>query len=157
MFKTTLRHFFSLLVIVGLSIAFYFLALYIENILPNYIFPANNLHPDIWASRFLFWFLIILGSILFINILWYIFEQWVFFDPYHARLRWFLFLIIVLILTIGISVYFLNKYPVEEKQWIPYLIFILVGLFSFYLPSLLVSPSSVKYSPPLASVFRRYG
>jgi hypothetical protein len=156
MYKKILRHCFSLFFMIVFSVGFYFLAGYIRSIIPNYIFPSNNLLPEVWSDGFLYWFLIILGAILFLNILWYVFEQWVLFKPLSARIRWYLLLIIVLILTINISVYFLHKYPVEEKQWIPYLIYIIVGFFSFYLPTLFFAPSSVKYSAPLSSVVRRY-
>jgi uncharacterized membrane protein YfcA len=110
-----------------------------------------------WKASFQHWSAIVLGAALVASLLWYVSAQCIFKinKPKDAekRLVWSLFALVPIVASvIGI----LSSERVESGHIEIYILFVLNGLLPYYFATVLLSPSSFKYTPVLASLIRRW-
>jgi hypothetical protein len=154
-----MRHIFSILGMIAIAFGFYSLMLYLErdSVLYSMIVPDTNLRLGNWLQVFSEQAMLGIFGSLIAAILWYVLGAFVFrINSLQQAQRihyWFLFLLI----PIGLTVY--NSYfmsPAKENSWLAYLFYFANNLLTYYLATVLFSPSSFKYTPPLATVLRRF-
>lgn len=92
--------------------------------------------------------------------IWYALAQWVFkvnkFSEAGKRIVWGLLAFLAFLPVVVFSIIQSIESPVQEGFIFPPLIYLLNFIITFYLPTLLFSPSSFKYSPILAKSVRRW-
>lgn len=123
----------------------------------NWIEPLPGQNVEDWTSQYLN-FLIGIGlSSLLAYIIWYTLGQWGF--PVVNRRsagRRFVWLILLTIPAIAFIIACLFTVSLSSGYAIACACYILVGFLCYYIPSLIASPHSFKYTPFLAVHIRRW-
>ena len=92
--------------------------------------------------------------------IWYIFAQWIMkvntFSAAGKRIVWGIFTLLAFLPVVVFSIIQSIQSPVQEGLLIPPLIYLLNFFITFYIPTLLFSPSSFKYAPLMATFIRRW-
>lgn len=109
----------------------------------------SNLTMGEWVESFQKWAIGCVVSAGLASLLWYGLAQSVF--KAGKRIVWGLLLIVVVIITI-LSCFYVEK--AESSLWLAKLFFVSNGVVPYYLTTLLFSPLSFKYTPPLAELVR---
>lgn len=144
--------------IISITILFYLLLTQIEEgILYNMVYPLAGMTVDNWISEFrslaIIGLLIAFGS----SLLWYISAEWFMkvnsIKNAKARLIWFLIYLIPII-TAVVTAFLLPS--TKSGSVVSTFIQVVNVALSYYLSTLLFSPSAFKYTPPLAKFFRRW-
>lgn len=147
--------------LVGISliaVLFYFVLIQLEeNLIYNFLIPQAGMTIEQWLEAFRRMGVIGIGVSWLAALSWYVSAQWFFkvnsFKEAGKRVVWalhFLFPVIAIVITI------LLIPKAQEGSYLSYFILFINGILSYYLSTLLFSPSSFKYAPPLARVFRRW-
>jgi hypothetical protein len=141
-----------------ISVLFYFALIHLEeSFIYSMVVPMAGMTINQWIDKFRHMALIGIGVAWLAALSWYVSAQWFFkvnsFKEAGKRVVWalhFLFPVIAIVITI------LLIPKAQEGSYLSYFILFINGILSYYLSTLLFSPSSFKYAPPLARVFRRW-
>ena len=148
----------NMLGITFFAVLFYFALIHLEeSLVYNMVIPMAGMNTEQWVSAFRKLAVIGIGVAWISAILWYVTAQWSIkvnkFSEAGKRAIWSLFFLFP-VLTIVVIILLLPQ--AQEGSYISYFLQFLNGILSYYLGTLLFSPSSFKYTPPLAKVFRRW-
>ena len=96
----------------------------------------------------------------FAAVLWFVFAHWILkvnkFGQAGKRVVWALFTMLALLPVVVFSILQSLQSPLQEGMLVPPLIYLLNFIITFYLATLLFSPSAFKYAPVLAKAVRRW-
>ena len=118
----------------------------------------DDLNIEQWKASFQRWTLICVGAAGFASLLWYGLAQWGFkinrWEDAGKR-SWWVFLFFLPIVAIILSVIFVERAE-SGLRFEQCVFFIINGLLSYYLATLLFSPASFKYTPAGAKYIRHW-
>ena len=146
--------------IVGILIvtAFFLLLVYLQREFLDRNLPQlpDGVTPQQWVGSFIGWAHFCVVSAAIASLLWYGLAQWVFkirkWEDTEKR-PWWIALCILPLAAIIASCIFVKR--AEDGLRLEQCIFFLInGLFSYYISTVLFSPSSFKYTPVLAKRIR---
>lgn len=140
------------------AVIFYFALIYLEeNLIYNVVVPMAGMTINQWIDKFRQLAISGISVAWFTSLAWYVSAQWLFkvnsYKNAGKRVVWTLYFLFP-ILTIVITILLIPS--AQEGAFLSYFILFINGLLSYYLGTLLFSPSSFKYAPPLAMIFRRW-
>lgn len=118
----------------------------------------DGLNMEEWKASFQRWAFICVGAAGFASLLWYGLAQWGFkinrWEDAGKRSRWiFLFLFPIVAIILGVIFVERAESGLRFEQCV---FFIINGLLSYYLATLLFSPVSFKYTPAGAKYIRHW-
>ncbi len=148
----------NLLAITFIAVIFYLILIYLEEpVLYDQVMPQAGNTAEEWLDGFRPLALIVIAAAWLFAVLWYVLAQWCmkvnYYNQAGKRPIWFL-CFAVPILAIVVTILFIPK--AEEGVYFAYIFQFLNGVLIYYLSTLWFSPSSFKYTPPMAKVFRRW-
>lgn len=148
--------------LVGMALvafAFFLLLVFVEenNILNELVVPQADVTLEEWLESFRRWGTVGIAASLAASLLWYAAGQFLFRvndwrDAGKRHIWSLLFLIPVAAAVAGI----VFTRQAQEGALIAYVFYVVNGLLSYYLSTVLFSPSSFKYAPVGASKVRRW-
>ena len=150
----------SLISIVGIAVLgflnYLFLIKIQENVLFEKVVPVAGVTVDQWLEEFRSLATIGITGSLVAALIWFALGQWIFkvnrWSETGKRPVW----LMLLLLPVIIAVFLMFSTPeAQEGIWWAHFFHILNALLCYVLGTLLFSPSSFKFSPPMAKVFRR--
>ena len=146
-----LQHVICILGILLIAVFFVLLAYVLEPFILEEYFPPQPptyLTIDQWMESFELWALTCVGAATAASFLWYGFGQNVFKanseTSYGKRGLWG-FLFILPACAVIFSILLIEE--AESSLWLAYLCFVVNGLLSYYVSTVLFSPVPVKYTP----------
>lgn len=153
-----LRAIGNMLGITFIAVVFYFGLIHLEeNLIYNMVIPLAGVTIDQWIEKFRSLAVIGIGVSWLSALLWYVTAQWSIkvnnFKESGKRIMWLLFFLFP-VLTVVVIILLLPQ--AQEGSYICYFLQFINGFLSFYLSTLFFSPSSFKYTPPLAKYLRRW-
>lgn len=120
--------------------------------------PSEVDNVDQWRASFQRWAFVCVGAAGFASFLWYGLAQWGFkinrWEDAGKRL-WWIFLFFLPILAIILSIIFVERAQ-SGLRFEQCFFFLINGLLSYYLATMLCSPSSFKFTPVGAKYFRHW-
>lgn len=155
--KQVVGHILGIAFIIGL---FFFVFVYLELWFLEANPPqlSNDVTMEQWISSFQRWAFICVGAAGFASLLWYGLAQWGFkihrWKDTGRRSIWIL-LFFLPILAIILSVIFVERAQ-SGLRFEQCFFFLINGLLSYYLATLLFSPASFKYTPAGAKYIRHW-
>ena len=120
--------------------------------------PSEVDNVDQWRASFQKWAFICVGAAGFASLLWYGLAQWGFkINRWKdaGKRSWWILLFFLPILAITLSVIFVERAQ-SGLRFEQCFFFLINGLLSYYLATMLCSPSSFKYTPLGAKYFRHW-
>ena len=120
--------------------------------------PSEVDNVDQWRASFQKWAFICVGAAGFASLLWYGLAQWGFkINRWKdtGKRSWWILLFFLPILAIILSVIFVERSQ-SGLRFEQCFFFLINGLLSYYLATMLCSPSSFKYTPVGAKYFRHW-
>ncbi len=146
--------------VVGITIVgilnYIFLIKVQENVIFEKVVPLAGVTINQWIDTFRSLAVIGIASSLLAALIWFGLGQWGFrvdtWDDTGKRPIWLILLLIPVITAVVLM--FKTPEAQEGAMW-AYFFHLLNGLLCYFLGTLLFSPSSFKFSPPLSKVFRR--
>lgn len=127
-----------------------------EGLVFEMVVPVAGVTINQWIDNFRSLALIGIFGALIAAFTWYVLAQWIFkvnsWKDTGKRPIWMLILILPVIIVI---IMIFSTPQAQEGEWIAYVFQLVNGFFCYYFGTLLFSPSSFKYTPPLAKFFRR--
>lgn len=128
-----------------------------ENLIKSWVIPDTGITQQEWIDSFRTWALVGIVVAWFTSVIWYVLAQWGFkvneTKDTTARHIWFL---LFLFPVVGVVISILLTPQTEEGAWVPKIFHLVNGILSYYLATVLFSPSAFKYTPPLAKLIRRW-
>ena len=118
----------------------------------------DGVEKDQWKASFQRWAFVCVGAAGFASLLWYGIAQWVFeINRWEdgGKRSWWVFLFFLPIVAIILSVIFVERAE-SGLRFEQCVFFIINGLLSYYLATLLFSPASFKYTPAGAKYIRHW-
>ena len=118
----------------------------------------SDVTPEQWMAGFQKWAFVCVGAAAAASFLWYVLAQWVFkinrWEDAGKRSIWILLLFLPIFVII-LSVIFVERAK-SGLRFEQYVFFLINGLLSYYLATLLFSPSAFKYTPAGAKYVRHW-
>jgi hypothetical protein len=153
-----LRAIRNMLGITFIAVIFYFILIHLEeNLIFNSVLPLAGVTINQWIEKFRHLALIGIGIAWASALFWYVSGQWMIkvnnYKEGSKRVIWALFFLFP-VLTIVVTILLLPQ--AQEGSFISYFLLGLNGVLSYYLGTVGFSPSSFKYTPPLAKILRRW-
>lgn len=156
-----MRFFRPIVNLVGINfvaVFFYFVLVELEEkIIAALVIPQINMTLEEWIADFRQLALIGIGAAWVTSIIWYVMTQLGFkvnrIKSTTARHVWFL---LFLFPVIAVVISILLTPQSQEGDWVPKVFHLVNGIFSYYLATVLFSPSAFKYTPPGAKFFRHW-
>lgn len=148
----------NLVGITSVAVFFYFvLVQHEENINAALVTPHTDVSLEAWIADFRKLALIGIGTAWATSIIWYMIAQWGFkvntTKGTTARHVWFL---LFLFPVVAVVISILLTPQVRVGNWVPIVFHLINGILSYYLATVLFSPSAFKFTPPGAKLFRHW-
>ncbi len=153
-----MKHALNLFGMISVAFLFYFVIVSIleeQYILPQAIIPLAGVRFDQWLNSFRYWAGIGVATAVSASILWYILGQWILrvnnLSDSGKRGTWFLFVFLPIAANAAAIIF---TRQAQVGMWAAYTLHAVNALLCYYISTLLFSPPSYKYAPPLASLIR---
>ena len=144
---------------IAIALLVFFLAIPAEDqFLDSLVTTGPDITLDAWRDSFRYWAALGIAIALSVALFWFVLGQWVFSmnrwsGANNKRTVWFGLMVVTILAAIpGVIL----TPPVQEGGRMAWLLYLANNLTVFYLATLLLSPSSFKYTPWGASLLRRW-
>ncbi|MFL6335835.1 MAG: hypothetical protein ACJ754_21200 [Pyrinomonadaceae bacterium] len=153
-----MKHFAHIVCIVLVFVAFFLLMVNIEEnyVLTDKVIPPAAVTLEEWLENFNFWGTVGLGASLLAAVLWYVCGQWIKLDDWRSANKRPLWAGLAVLAAVGIVIAILRTGRAQEGAALAYGFYTLNGLLSYYLATVMFSPTSFKYTPYGATKIRRW-
>ncbi len=149
-------HISGIAFVTGLFFFLVYLELWFLDLNPPQLKEGLNIEQ--WKASFQKWAFVCVGAAGFASFLWYGLAQWGFkINRWKdaGKRSWWICLFFLPILAIILSVIFVERAQ-SGLRFEQLFFFLINGLLSYYLATMLCSPSSFKFTPVGAKYFRRW-